>query len=1372
MLRVLRCFVVAWLCFASTLHAQDTIPPMLFCPGNLIYNLSPGQCQTQVFFNVFATDNDPNCTPNISQIDGTGYTSGSFFPIGSITLTFQAMDCSGNTATCSFSVTVNPYVPPTPGLVCDASLNISMPATCEMWLLPSMVLEGNYGCYNDFTVNVNNTGSNYIGYYYVGQTITYMVTNNVTGNTCWGTALIEDKAGPYIQNCDSVTINCLQDVRPVSEGGDVPEPSFSDCVNFSVVYMDMFMNGSCSDPFTQIIMRIWTATDILGNVSICTQTITVERVSLANITPSCPPDITVECVPGVTPDFNPNSTGFPFDTINGTVYYITNSAYAFCDVTASYSDHIIDKCGVSYRIIRTWSVMDWCQPIQLGVNPWTCSQIIYYNDTTAPVINGPSNMTANANLPGCRARPMIPASSISDCSGVTVSILTPVGPILGNGGQVPAPGLTFGQHTLTVKATDACGNSSSHDFVVNVVDNTKPSPVCIAYTVVALNDQGYAYAQATSFDNGSTDNCCISHFRVARLSDNCGIPANLTFGEFVEFCCGDVGAPVPVVLRVFDCHGNFNECTVAVEVQDQAGPSITCPPDITVLCGQNYNDYALVGQVVSDPTQQGPIDGLATDNCDGLINITTSDDGTIACGSGLIFRTWAATDVAGQLSFCVQRITVVNNNPFTGNNILFPPDITVYGCDASTLPTNTGQPTLPPPTGCYSLVVGYTDLLLTSVPDACRKILRTWSVIDWCQYNPNNPTGPGRWDLTQTIKVIDQDAPVFSACPNRTFCNFKDDCSDLAPDLSVSATDNCTDASQIFYTWTVDLFNDGLPGPAGYATSGSGQNTTNNYPIGTHRISYSAFDGCGNVGFCSFLFTIEDCKKPTVFCNAGIIVELMQTGMVPVNVMLLEQGSSNDNCTPRPQLRFSFSPVLADSVRIFTCDDIGPNPVQVWATDLAGNQDFCTTQVIIQDNMNACGGTPLIAMSGMVATEEDQGVEKVMVELGGSINVQTYTSQLGSFQFTGLPVGQDYTVSPYLDENPLKGVTTFDLLLLHRHILGLQLLDSPYKIIAGDVNNNKVLSVSDVVDLRKLILHVIPTFPNNTSWRFVDKHYSFPHPSNPFAEVFPEACTMSNLAPNSPQPDFVAVKTGDLNGSASNLTGSDDRNMGTPRHFTATDRKVKAGELVTITFHATETAGLLAWQFTLNFDQAALAFAKLTPGEKTTAENFGLSLLGQGAITASWHQLAPISAGDESDAPQFTVTFQVLADGLLSDMLHINSRFTQAEAYLADGSSQPVSLHFMDENGGTIPADRFELYQNVPNPFSNKTVIGFQLPEASSARLTVFDVSGKIVKEVKGTFSKGYHEISLEKDELPNGGMYYYRLDTPGHTATRKMIVF
>ena len=84
---------------------------------------------------------------------------------------------------------------------------------------------------------------------------------------------------------------------------------------------------------------------------------------------------------------------------------------------------------------------------------------------------------------------------------------------------------------------------------------------------------------------------------------------------------------------------------------------------------------------------------------------------------------------------------------------------------------------------------------------------------------------------------------------------------------------------------------------------------------------------------------------------------------------------------------------------------------------------------------------------------------------------------------------------------------------------------------------------------------------------------------------------------------------------------------------------------------------------------------------------------------------------------------------------------------------------------------RFELLQNVPNPFSEKTTIGFRLPAPNRAILTVTDVSGRVIKTVVGDYPAGYNEIQLERSSLPESGLFYYSLDTPNHNATKMMLL-
>ena len=107
-------------------------------------------------------------------------------------------------------------------------------------------------------------------------------------------------------------------------------------------------------------------------------------------------------------------------------------------------------------------------------------------------------------------------------------------------------------------------------------------------------------------------------------------------------------------------------------------------------------------------------------------------------------------------------------------------------------------------------------------------------------------------------------------------------------------------------------------------------------------------------------------------------------------------------------------------------------------------------------------------------------------------------------------------------------------------------------------------------------------------------------------------------------------------------------------------------------------------------------------------------------LTASWHKVGGVSA-TASDV-LFTLSFQATAAGQLSEMININSKVTEAEAYNTSSDIKDLKLTF---RGSEIGAE-FALYQNEPNPFKGNTLIGYDLPEAGNVVLTVFDVTGKV----------------------------------------------
>jgi hypothetical protein len=214
--------------------------------------------------------------------------------------------------------------------------------------------------------------------------------------------------------------------------------------------------------------------------------------------------------------------------------------------------------------------------------------------------------------------------------------------------------------------------------------------------------------------------------------------------------------------------------------------------------------------------------------------------------------------------------------------------------------------------------------------------------------------------------------------------------------------------------------------------------------------------------------------------------------------------------------------------------------------------------------------------------------------------------------------------------------------------------------------------------------------------------------------------------------------------------------------FEVRDERLKAGEEYTVAFTARDFA-VSGYQFTLNFDASSLSFEGIEGGV-ATAEHFGLTMVDRGVITASWNSDDVVRLADGEAV--MALRFKAKREVQLSEVLHIDSRYTVSEAYTASGELLNVALSFAGQSG-----DRFALYQNTPNPFAGETVIGFYLPEATSATLTISDVQGKVVKVIEGDYSKGYHTVVLKRGDLNVSGVLYYRLETATDSAVRKMIV-
>ena len=824
-------------------------------------------------------------------------------------------------------------------------------------------------------------------------------------------------------------------------------------------------------------------------------------------------------------------------------------------------------------------------------------------------------------------------------------------------------------------------------------------------------------------------------------------------------------------------------------------------------------------------------DGYALRTCGAMPTISVQD--RRECGQGLIIRDVRVTYVDPKTGASVvfrdrQEIWVIDCDPFYVTEDCFDNDDCIdwplfcqqpdpiEGCGADTDPYNNPNLGFPEVVNgcddnCALVAIEHQDEIYSVEDTACFKILRTWVVIDWCQYDPlapetrdgDNPNqvSDGRWEFLQVILVRDTDDPIITIEDPRcdTLRGGYDStlmtCTSHIT-MCASANDNCSPDDWLVYEYKLDLYSDSV-GAFGYYDHYAGKLTwkqynslirlsnedcqfhdndgycnpyadepdqpfclTGTYPKGIHTVYWFVEDGCGNYTKEVKVFEVRECKAPTPYCKTGIITVPMPSNLeIDIWARDLDDGSF-DNCTSNEDLIFSFSSDTSDTYMTLTCDDLGEIEVEIWVTDECGNQDFCRTTIDLQDNDDRCGtnGSIVGTVENVLMQEK---VENVNIDLNDKF--VTKTNDEGAFLVSAI---NGDVITPNKNDDPENGVSTADLVAIQRHLLGKKEFDLPHQYIAADVNNNEGVSAADISSLRKFILGYVTDFSqwnDQQSWRFMPTDYDFgTNVSEPWG--YPEEIKIK------PGPvrniNFHAVKIGDLNGDAdNNLNGSNQSRSGSGLVLNAQDAWISPGQIATIEITSANFIEISGFQMTLKLN-SSLEFVNIESGRLHVAgNNIGVSQIDHGMVTMSWSDVAGNALTFGEDEVLFSLILKADRVVSLSSVLSITSDITKAEAYDIDLGEMPLSLEFNEGES------RYELYQNVPNPFKNSTMIAFELPISTPVVITIYDVSGRVltIRNIEGQI--GRNEIEIERDDLLGAGVLYYQLDAMDYTATKRMIL-
>jgi len=752
-----------------TVTVNDTEAPVTACADITVFT-SPGLCGRSVNYIVPFTDNCPGAA--VTQTDGTGYTSGNFFPVGITLQSYLITDASGNTATCNFNVIVIDNEAPQVACPSNISVNNATGLCGQNINMVQPVYSDN--CNILSVLNDYNGTSNGSGFYPVGTTTVVWTVTDVNSNTttCSMTVTVTDVEAP--------TIACAPDQTQTADLGvcnanvTVVPPTVGDNCAVATVVNDFNFTADASGNYpVGTTTVIWTVTDINGNTNTCTQLITVTDDELPSI--ACAPDQTQTNDPGIC---------------GATVTVISPVANDNCGVASVINNFNATSDASGLYPVGTTTVI-WTATDVNG-NTSTCIQLITIFDTESPVA---SVAVLPIIIGQCSATVTTPTAN-DNCDGVIFATTTD-----------STSYSTQGTFLITWTYTDVAGNTSTQTQTV-IIDDTTPAVPTVAVLPTL------------------TDQCVVTVSTFPTALDNCEGIITATTTDPLTY---NTQGTFTITWTYDDGNGNTSTQTQTIIVDDTIAPV----PNTMSLANIIGECNVLISTL---PT--------ATDNCTGVISATTTDP-FFYPSSGVYTITWTYDDG--------------NGNTSTQTQMVFVNDTTAAVPDVAVLPTITGQcsvtvSTVPSATDfCTGGITGTTTDPLTYNVEGTYTI--TWTYDDG---NGNIST------QTQTVIVNDTIAPVpdVAILPDVIAeCN-------ATVSTVPTATDNC-----------VGSINGTTSDPLVYTVQG------------TYTITWTYDDGNGNITTQTQNVIIDDVTAPVP--DVAILPDL--TGECTVTVATVP--TATDNCS-------------------------------------------------------------------------------------------------------------------------------------------------------------------------------------------------------------------------------------------------------------------------------------------------------------------------------------------------------------------------------------------------------------------------------------------------------------------------------------------
>jgi hypothetical protein len=309
----------------------------------------------------------------------------------------------------------------------------------------------------------------------------------------------------------------------------------------------------------------------------------------------------------------------------------TSTASAQCSAVVNYPLPTVTDCSAvtapncnppSGSVFQRGTTSITCTVSDASGNQGSCSFSVTVNDTQAPTITCPSNITATTGKGACAATVQFDTPTTTDnCSDIVNVVCN------------PPSGASFakGTTTVTCTATDSSNNTATCSFTMTLNDTTPPVITCPA-NLLTNTSQGSCSAAVSFTSPVVSDNC-------GNASVACNPPSGSTFNKGVT----------TVNCLATDSSNNTATCSFTITVNDNQAPMMVCPTNLIVPTAA-----ALCSATVAYSVP------IATDNCPGVGTPVCNPPSGSPFPKGITTVTCVVSDASSISATCSFLVVVID----------------------------------------------------------------------------------------------------------------------------------------------------------------------------------------------------------------------------------------------------------------------------------------------------------------------------------------------------------------------------------------------------------------------------------------------------------------------------------------------------------------------------------------------------------------------------------------------------------------------------------------------------------------------------------------------------------------------------------------